>query len=43
MQTARTQGPQALEQPTLSRWFTDPYRAAEPELMASVGAMIRHT
>ena len=43
MHTARTQGLQALEQPTLSRWFTDPYRAARPEVMATIGAMIRHT
>jgi 3-oxoadipate enol-lactonase len=40
---ARSEGLQALEQPTLSRWFTDPYRLAHPEVMADVGAMIRNT
>ena len=41
--TARTQGLLALEQPTLSRWFTDPFRASQPALMATIGAMIRNT
>lgn len=40
---ARSEGMAALVQPTLSRWFTDPYRAAQPELMARIGAMIHHT
>jgi 3-oxoadipate enol-lactonase len=40
---ARTEGLQALEQPTLERWFTKPYREAQPALMASIGAMIRNT
>lgn len=41
--TARTQGLQALEQPTLARWFTDAFRAAQPEQMEHIGAMIRST
>ncbi len=40
---ARSEGLQALEQPTLSRWFTEPFRQAEPALMAQVGAMISAT
>ncbi len=40
---ARTDGLQALVLPTLERWFTDPYRAAQPEAMARIGAMIRST
>lgn len=40
---ARSEGLQALEQPTLSRWFTEPFRQAQPALMAQVGAMIRAT
>ena len=40
---ARSDGLQALEQPTLSRWFTEPFRLAQPALMAQVGAMIRGT
>ena len=43
VKTARTEGLQALVQPTLERWFTAPYRAAQPELMARIGAMIRGT
>jgi 3-oxoadipate enol-lactonase len=40
---ARTEGMAALEQPTLSRWFTEPFRLAQPAVMAQVGAMIRGT
>lgn len=40
---AQTQGMGALVQPTLSRWFTDPYRAQHPEVMARIGHMIEHT
>lgn len=43
VRTARSEGLQALEQPTLSRWFTEPFRHAQPALMARVGAMIRAT
>lgn len=40
---ARTQGMSALVQPTLSRWFTDPYRAQHAEVMARIGEMIQNT
>ena len=40
---ARTQGMQALVQPTLSRWFTDPYREKHPEVMAKIAHMIETT
>ena len=40
---ARNEGLQALVQPTLSRWFTEPFRQAQPGLMEQVGAMIRDT
>ena len=33
---ARADGMQALEQPTLARWFTEPFRQAQPALMAQV-------
>lgn len=40
---ARTQGMQAHVAGTLERWFTAPYRAAHPEVMARIGAMIAAT
>lgn len=40
---ARTQGMSALVQPTLSRWFTDPYREQHPDVMTHIGHMIEHT
>jgi 3-oxoadipate enol-lactonase len=40
---ARSEGMAALEQPTLGRWFTDPFRAAQPALMQQIGTMIRTT
>ena len=40
---ARTQGMGALVQPTLSRWFTDPYREQQPAVMARIGDMIEST
>lgn len=39
----REKGMAALEQGTLARWFTAPYRAAHPEVMARIGALIRNT
>ena len=39
----RTGGMAPLMAPTLERWFTAPYRAARPEVMARVGAMIAAT
>jgi 3-oxoadipate enol-lactonase len=40
---ARDRGMQALVEPTLSRWFTAPFRAAHPEVMERIGALIRRT
>lgn len=40
---ARTQGLAALVQPTLSRWFTDPYHDRHPKVMARIGHMIETT
>jgi 3-oxoadipate enol-lactonase len=40
---ARTQGMQAHVESTLARWFTAPYRAAHPEVMARIGALIAAT
>jgi 3-oxoadipate enol-lactonase len=40
---ARTQGLAALVQPTLSRWFTDPYRERNPDEMARIAQMIEST
>jgi 3-oxoadipate enol-lactonase len=36
-------GVEPLVQPTLERWFTPPFRAARPELMARIGDLIRTT
>ena len=38
--TAQLKGMAAMVEGSLSRWFTEPYRAAHPEVMASVAAMI---
>jgi len=38
--TAKTEGMDALVEPTLQRWFTDTYRAAEPIQVAQVGQMV---
>lgn len=40
---ARTQGMAAHVAPTLERWFTTPYRAAHPEVMARIGGLIAAT
>ena len=37
------QGMQAVVQPTLERWFTAPFRAAQPALMARVAGLIGNT
>ena len=39
----REKGMAVLEAGTLERWFTAPYRAAHPEVMARIGALIRNT
>lgn len=41
--TVRRQGMEPLVQPTLERWFTPAFRAAQPEVMARIGALIRTT
>lgn len=41
--TARAQGMAPLVEPTLARWFTEPFRNARPDMMARVGALIRST
>ena len=43
MQIARTKGMGALVEPTLSRWFTEPYRASHPEVMQKIGRVIGAT
>jgi 3-oxoadipate enol-lactonase len=43
IKTAEAKGMEPLVEPTLSRWFTAPFRARRPDLMAHVGAMIRDT
>ncbi|MEW6165000.1 MAG: alpha/beta fold hydrolase [Pseudomonadota bacterium] len=40
---ARAQGMASHVEATLARWFTAPYRAAHPEVMARVGALIAAT
>ena len=40
---ARAQGMQAHVESTLARWFTVPYRAAHPEVMARIGALVAVT
>lgn len=40
---ARAQGMQAHVENTLARWFTAPYRAAHPQVMARIGALVAAT
>ncbi len=40
---AKEQGMDALVESTLGRWFTEPYRKAQPEVMARIGNDIRNT
>jgi 3-oxoadipate enol-lactonase len=40
---ARAQGMDALVESTLARWFTEPYRKANPAVMAKIAADIRNT
>lgn len=40
---AQTRGMDALVESTLARWFTEPYRAARPDVMARIGNDIRNT
>ncbi len=41
IKVASEKGMAALVEPTLQRWFTEPFRKANPAVMARVGAMIR--
>jgi 3-oxoadipate enol-lactonase len=43
IRTVETKGMEPLVAPTLERWFTAPFRARRPDLMARIGAMIRAT
>jgi 3-oxoadipate enol-lactonase len=43
IKTAETRGMQPLVQPTLERWFTEPFRKAHPEVVERVGALIAST
>jgi len=43
IKTAREKGMEPLVEPTLGRWFTEPYRKTHPEMMARVSALIRAT
>ena len=40
---AETRGMQPLVEPTLERWFTEPFRKAKPEVVARIGAQISAT
>lgn len=40
---ATGQGMEPLVEPTLTRWFTEPFRAARPDMLQRVGEMIRAT
>jgi 3-oxoadipate enol-lactonase len=43
IKTATEQGMEPLVEPTLKRWFTEPFYAANPPMMERVGKMIRNT
>lgn len=43
IRTAQDQGMAALAEPTLARWFTEPYRRDHPEVMQSFAAAIAAT
>jgi len=43
IRTAEAKGMQPLVEPTLARWFTDPFRKAHPEAMQRVGKLIAST
>ena len=40
---AETRGMQPLVQPTLERWFTEPFRKSHPEVVERIGALIAAT
>lgn len=43
IKVAQTQGMEPLVEPTLSRWFTEPYRKARPERIKPIADAIRAT
>ena len=43
IRTAESQGMQPLVEPTLARWFTEPFRKAEPQTMQRIGTLIGST
>jgi 3-oxoadipate enol-lactonase len=43
IQTAQQQGLEPLVEPTLQRWFTEPFRKLRPDMMKRVGELIRNT
>jgi 3-oxoadipate enol-lactonase len=43
IKTAETQGMEPLVEPTLSRWFTEPFRKSRKDVVDKVAAMIRTT
>jgi 3-oxoadipate enol-lactonase len=43
VKTAREKGMDAVVEPTLQRWLTEPYRKSHPETAARLAAMIRST
>jgi 3-oxoadipate enol-lactonase len=43
IKTATEQGMEPLVEPTLQRWFTEPFRDRRPDMMKRVGDMIRST
>jgi len=43
IRTAERQGMQPLVEPTLARWFTEPYRKAQPQTMRRIGDLIGST
>ncbi len=43
IKTAQTQGMQPLVESTLARWFTEPFRAARPDITKTIGAQIAGT
>jgi 3-oxoadipate enol-lactonase len=43
IKTVETKGMEPLVEPTLARWFTEPFRKARPAVVEKVAAMIRTT
>ncbi|HEY5291071.1 MAG TPA: 3-oxoadipate enol-lactonase [Burkholderiales bacterium] len=43
IKTVETKGMEPMVEPTLARWFTEPFREARPEVVEKVAAMIRTT